>query len=152
MRLQNVRSLLSLSSSALRLALAAQQVRHERVDHVIPQLQAARYLPERADVEEAKRATLLACRLLGRLGMLNSCLTRSLVLGSLISDRPGVVINFGFRPNDTVTEGHAWISCGQQVLEFDVGATQNVSDYIIARRLPLQRPASEHSSNDRPHR
>lgn len=140
---RSLRHRIQLYSSALRLALAAQEVRKTRVDSVIPKLLTAPYLPNGADPAEAARAAGRACRLLGYLNLLNSCLTRSLVLGSLISDRPGVVIHIGFRPQETNTGGHAWISLDEQIFGFNDEEQNNFERYTIARSLPMQRPSGK---------
>lgn len=132
--------LIPLYLAALRLALGAQRVRRQRVDEVIPTLLRAGYLPQGSDSSTAARAASRASRLLGLFGQLDSCLIRSLVLGSLLSDRPGVLIHFGFRAGDRDTEGHAWISLNGRVLGFSDDEHSNPERYTIARSLPLQRP------------
>ena len=50
-------------------------------------------------------------------GGLNTCLVRSLVLGSLLAGRGEVVLNLGFRPGDQAEPdlaGHAWVTVGGQ--------------------------------------
>ncbi len=141
--------LLPLYLSALRVAVAAQQLRHVRVDEVIPRLLAADHLPRAVDSTLATRAASRASRLLGLLGQLDSCLVRSLVLGSLISDRPGVEIHFGFRPGEADTEGHAWVSLNGEVLGFSDDEQDNPRRYTIARSLPLQRPEPRHDRQGR---
>jgi hypothetical protein len=45
-------------------------------------------------------------------GGLDTCLTRSLVAGSLLAGRGEVVLQVGFRPGEAeqVVDGHAWIT------------------------------------------
>jgi len=128
--------------SALRLAVTAQRVRKTRVDALAPLLLAAGYLPSDVEPAAATRAAARASRLLGLLGGLDSCLVRSLVLASLLSDQPGVVVHFGFRPGDADTEGHAWVSLNDDVLGFAEDEHSNPERYTIAHSLPLQRPGA----------
>lgn len=130
--------------SALRLALVAQGVRRHRVDEIIPRLLGTGYLPRTVDSRTATRVAWRTSRLLGLFGGLDSCLVRSLVLGTLLSDRPGVFIHLGFRPGEADTEGHAWVSINDRVLGFSDDEQDNPQRYTIARSLPLQRPEPRH--------
>jgi hypothetical protein len=59
------------------------------------------------------RATHRAGRVVAAFRGLDTCLTRSLVLATLLSDRDGVRLHVGFRagPDDaSMPEGHAWIT------------------------------------------
>lgn len=50
-----------------------------------------------------------AGRLARRLGCLDSCLTRCLVAGSLLSRSCRVTLHLGFRAGETGVDGHAWL-------------------------------------------
>lgn len=141
----SLRQLILLHASALRLALAAQRVQKMRFDRVIPQLLAASHLPTDITPSTAIRVTARTCRLVGLLGMLNSCLIRSLVLGSLVSDRPGVKIHFGFRRRSADTEGHAWVSLDRLTLRFADDEQDNFEHYTIAQSFSMDRQANKPS-------
>jgi hypothetical protein len=58
-------------------------------------------------------ATHRAGRLVAAFGGLNTCLTRSLVLAALLSDREGVRLHVGFRTasdHASIPDGHAWVT------------------------------------------
>ncbi len=66
--------------------------------------------------KEARRVQVAAgraCSAYGRLfGGLDSCLTRSLVAGAMLSEAHDVVLHVGFRPgsDDVPVDGHAWLT------------------------------------------
>ena len=60
-------------------------------------------------------------RLLGRL---DSCLTRSLVAGALVADRPGVAVRIGVhRPRRTgdLLDAHGWLTLADRAVGEDAG-------------------------------
>jgi hypothetical protein len=106
---------------ALPIAGAAQQVRRSPLPEVIEKVRdrGRRYGVE--EPEEAMLAAQRACNRYGRwFGGLDTCLTRSLVAGSLLAATHEVVLNIGFRPTDVGAEavdGHAWLVVDGEVVE-----------------------------------
>jgi len=70
-----------------------------------------------------ERATLRAISRLGRCGLLNTCLTRSLVAGAMLSDARDVCLHVGFKvPHNSLDliDGHAWLTrSGVVVINMD---------------------------------
>lgn len=96
-------------------------------------------LPTGLSVEVAHCATRIACSISSRLGALNTCIPRSLVFGTLISDRPGVALHIGFRtPNPQsihAVDGHAWVSLnGNNVLD-----ERTDEDLVESTRIEIHR-------------
>lgn len=126
---------------ALRLAMKAQRVRSRALDEVAAEMASAGHLPCGVAVGEAVRAAGRACTRVRRWGRgLDSCLTRSLVAGTLLADRPEVFVHVGFRPTvaGTVAEGHAWVSVGGEV----VGVTtppDHAGPFVESLQLPMHR-------------
>jgi hypothetical protein len=77
-------------------------------------------LPRGLGPDAAHRATVRACRRAARwLGLRDTCLVRSLVVGALLSDRDDVHVHVGFAPGPAggrVLEGHAWVTVAGQVV------------------------------------
>lgn len=73
-------------------------------------------------------------------GGLDTCLTRSLVLGSMLAERGEVVLHIGFRPSggDRPVDGHAWVTLDGQPVGADAEAAgesySRVLDVVFARR------------------
>ncbi len=103
-----------------RLFLEAQCIRKSILDQTIARLQAKRHLPRHVSPIEAELATLRASPRMARwFAVCDTCLIRSLVLGTLLSDQEGVFLHIGFRQGIAQTEpveGHAWISFQGEVL------------------------------------
>ncbi len=117
-----------LFAHALRQGWRAQAIRRGvPLPALIDRLCAARGLPHRVDAGEGARATSRACSRLARyLGALDTCLIRSLVVGSLLADQEEVRLHIGLRreaDDEDPLAGHAWVSlAGRPVLpETDTG-------------------------------
>lgn len=109
-----------------------------------------RSLPRRVTPAAAERATARACGRLGRWsGARDSCLVRAMVLGTLLSDRPAVVLHVGFRPGDSPTAalgGHAWITLEGSVVPGPETALLDGESVTEAFTVSLRRPGVEHRS------
>ena len=109
---------------------------------ILTRLVSHRFLPRRFDPRRARCATARACRLLNRFQTLDaSCVVRSLVIGTILSDRRDVYLHIGFRPESELGKpvcGHAWITLdGVNISDPEtVGAND---DYIEAKRIPIRR-------------
>jgi len=68
-----------------------------------------RHHPKRRLLEAAVRANHRWCHWFGGI---DTCLTRSLVIGGMLAHRGGVVLSIGFGPgdDDSPLNGHAWIT------------------------------------------
>jgi hypothetical protein len=85
-----------------------------RLDEVLSTLLGRRHLPLQADPACARRAAVVACKVLARLRLgMDTCLTRSLVIAALLSDRPSLCLHLGFAPPAEAggaPMGHAWVT------------------------------------------
>jgi hypothetical protein len=84
-----------------------------------------RGLPLSVGEAEGHRAVERAASRLGRFGITDTCLIRSLALAALLSDRHSVQLHLGFRPNsspEAVLAGHAWVTLEGRAIPDD-GAT-----------------------------
>jgi hypothetical protein len=102
-----------LFARAFRLAGRAQRIRTVPIVDVVEDVVrrgggGRRYPPDRVAVA-AERATLRRRRWFDDL---DTCLTRSLVLGGMLAGSGKVVLNIGFRPDDggKTVDGHAWVT------------------------------------------
>lgn len=69
-------------------------------------------VPTKVRPLDVRCAATRATRCIGRLGGLDSCLTRSLVIARLLRDRDNVSLCLGFMPADDpgmAITGHAWV-------------------------------------------
>ena len=75
--------------------------------------------------ERALTAAQRAGRLLARLGLLDTCLTRCLVAGALLDRELQVRVELGFAPGPVPgrPEGHAWLSVGGRRFDSDSAGT-----------------------------
>lgn len=138
---------LSLFLRALRLARLAQQVSAEPVDLVAQRMLEQPRLPCHLPPGSAARAAGRASRWWSRLTTgLDSCLTRTLVTGVLLSDRPGVVLHVGFRPSEgrgAPHDGHAWLTLeGRELPEASTTAEPG-EPYTEVRAIRLARDGGE---------
>jgi hypothetical protein len=98
---------------ALVLARRAQRVRSTPVAEVVADIAHSRGA---AGLRPEDRVELAARRAVARwsrwFGGIDTCLTRSLVLGGMLAGRGEVVLNVGFRPGkeETAVDGHAWVT------------------------------------------
>jgi hypothetical protein len=72
-------------------------------------------------------------------GGVDSCLTRSLVLGALLAGRGEVALNIGFRPGDEEPsiDGHAWVTVDGQAIGSDGSLSQERYTRVI--EIPFAR-------------
>jgi hypothetical protein len=104
---------LALFARALPLASRAQRVQVRSFREVVASMSAPRpwirRLPLNRLVDAAARANAHWCSWFGGI---DSCLTRSLVIGAMLAGRDDVVLNIGFAPGagDSPLEGHAWVT------------------------------------------
>jgi len=115
-----------LAFQAMLPAWRSQQVRHRPVVDVIHDLLGSTWLP---------RAVL------ARFGGLDSCLTRALVLGALVSDQDDVVLHLGFRPSTQLRapiDGHAWLTVQNRNVSDDTALLCG-NPYTIATSIVMRR-------------
>lgn len=101
---------------AARLVWSARSLfKGEPVLTVLERLQRLSGASGELDPYRAHCATLRAARGLERLGLPNTCLLRSMVLGTLLAGHPDTLIHLGFelRPR---ARGHAWVSVNGRVI------------------------------------
>jgi hypothetical protein len=127
---------------ALRLSVKAQGVRRQPLLDVVSTLVSTRSLPRGVGAGEAARAAGRACSRVKRWGRgLDSCLTRSLVAGALLSDQPRVVLHVGFRGarTETLHEGHAWVTLGDRNVTAATDS-EHEGPFTEALQLAISRP------------
>lgn len=126
---------------ATQLALKAQQVRKLPIPDTFSRLTRTR-LPTGLAPGHAAMLTHKACAIIGRMGFLNTCIIKSLVLGSLLSDHENLEMRIGFKasskPTASTPEGHAWIVLkGQNVFDQEEG--NSLSEFTEVISIPLRR-------------
>ena len=127
---------------AMLLARRAQRVKSEPLKRVVAGMVRRQGFTASRSVG---RAALAAARATSRwsrwFGGLDSCLTRSLVLGAMLGDHGDVKLNIGFRSHDTddVVAGHAWISVDDR----PVGPDSELADDSYSRVLAVPFPGPE---------
>jgi hypothetical protein len=140
---------------SLHLSLIARAIRSQGLPEIVTLMTRSARLPSGIPPSEALDTARATCALLGRIGLTqNTCLTRSLVAGTLLSDREGVVLHVSYPvvQNGHVTEpGHAWLTMGARMLDqADVTAlAQEVTREAIA--IPMLRTRSMKAVS-KPHR
>jgi len=104
------------------LAGRAQRVRSEPVSAVVAEIArrggaGGDWTADRLELA-ARRAVAVWRRWLGGI---DTCLTRSLVLGGMLVGRGEVVLNIGFRPGeeDPALDGHAWVTVDDRAVGRD---------------------------------
>ena len=86
---------------------------------------------------EIRRLDLAATRAVSRwrrwFGGVDSCLTRSLVLGGLLAGRGAVSLNVGFRPGEEEPDidGHAWVTVDGRPIGSDGGLSRERYTRVI---------------------
>jgi hypothetical protein len=129
---------------ALRLGLTAQRITHGvPLEEVIETLLAKSRIPAGVDSQEAATAAARAGRRLEFLGRLNSCLIRTLIAGTLLSDRDDLTLRIGVQKDverrDKVG-GHAWLTLGTQILPHpDEALTPDGEPYLVMASFPMRR-------------
>jgi hypothetical protein len=92
------------------LLVKSQRVATEPVLTVWHRLAALRWPDRPFEAQPVQRSLLLACRIARRLGLLETCLVRSLVTARLLMGHPDVRLNIGMDTGASQTpQGHAWV-------------------------------------------
>jgi hypothetical protein len=127
-----------LAAEAMSLARKAQSVRTTALPQVVDRLQRRGWV----GTDDTARALVAATRAGSRgerwFGWLNTCLTRSLVAGSLLTRLCEVELHVGFRPGDgeEAVDGHAWLEVdGNPVGETAGGGDAQPYDSVV--RIPF---------------
>ena len=129
---------------ALPPARLAQRVKTTPLDRVVADMIVRRGVSGSHTVDGVARAAARATARWSRwFGGLDTCLTRSLVLGSMLKDREGVALVIGFRSDDNhdAVAGHAWVAVNGR----PVGPDSRLADDTYSRLLevPFSDPSSE---------
>jgi hypothetical protein len=98
---------------ALGLARFAQRASSVPLPQLVAEMSRRRHGFQHHSADRLGRATVRATARWARwFGGFDTCLVRSLVLGAMLADRPGVALNIGFKPGqDQLTvDGHAWVT------------------------------------------
>jgi GT2 family glycosyltransferase len=132
---------------AFRLARLAQGVRGQAsLPTLTATLASLPALPRRVEPDAAHRATVRACIRGARwLGFRDTCLVRSLVTASLLSDCAAVQLHVGFASpaaGERLLEGHAWVSVDGEVVG-GAATAMTVEGSITELVIPLRRDGDE---------
>lgn len=102
---------------ALRLGVHAQRIHSVPLHEVVELLLSLKFLQHTRYPEKALWASNAASRVLGRLGATDTCLTRALIMGALLTSELDTRLHIGFRHDADEGKGkrlfgHAWLSAG----------------------------------------
>jgi hypothetical protein len=141
---QGLAGQLYLFAHALRLSWRAQKLkRGVPLAQLVEQLTASSFLPRRVDPANAWRSTVRSSRRLKTyLNGLDTCLVRSLVVGTLLSDQPKVFLHIGARISDEnrdPLQGHSWVSLDERVIPDGSDRHESGEAYREILALPLAR-------------
>jgi hypothetical protein len=129
---------------AVPLAARAGRIRRRPLSEVSSHLLRRRGLPRSTEPAAAAQAAARACARVARwLGGIDTCLTRSLVAGALLSDRDGVVLHVGFRRAAGISapvDGHAWLTVDGRTIPTAEAADAHVEPYVETLTLTMRRP------------
>ena len=126
---------------AVSLARRAQMVKSCPLDQVVAGMTLRYGVSTSHSVDRVAQAAARATTRWSRwFGGLDSCLTRSLVLGSMLCNRGNVELNIGFRSDDNhdAVSGHAWISVDGRPVGPDSGLADDT--YSRLREVPFSGP------------
>lgn len=135
---------MALLGAALRLHRLAQALRRETsLADVCRSLLETTGLPTAVEPAAALWAAGWAARLGRRLGgWLDTCLLRSLVAGTLLADRPGVVLRVGVRRSASAAarlRAHAWLTVdGETLAAAPTDPPESFHELLV---IPLERGA-----------
>jgi hypothetical protein len=136
---------LLLFTLALPITWKARQIRSRSIEEVTAELSRWPGLLKQVDVGRAQCAAARACRILSRwTGTLDTCLTRSLVAGTLLADRTGVELHIGFKApegEDAVFDGHAWITVEGKCANEGCDSETQEDLFINVVSIPMSRAA-----------
>lgn len=128
----------------MRLARTAQRVKSSPIPDVVGVISrqggGGRDYPVRRVELATKRAISRWRRWFGGV---DSCLTRSLVMGGLLAGRGDVTLNIGFRPGEEepVLDGHAWVTIDGRPTGADGGLAKE--RYTRVLTVPFSRALGE---------
>jgi hypothetical protein len=129
---------------ALPLARAAQSVQTEPLPAAVDQVCGKVSGAGVGVPHDAVRASQRACgRYVRWFGGLDTCLTRALVAGALLSGTREVVLHVGFRPTQVgaaAVDGHAWLVVDGEVVELTGLDHRHEEPYSSTLQLPMRRP------------
>jgi len=129
---------------AMRLARTAQRVRSSPIPDVVELISrrggGGGDHPVRRVEQATKRGIVRWHRWFGGI---DSCLTRSLVLGGLLAGRGEVALNIGFRPgeDEPALDGHAWVTIDGHPVGADGGLAKE--RYTRVLTVPFLRASGE---------
>ena len=129
----------------LRFAWSAREVEDTSVREVLDRLSDLRVQVPPIPPTRAQLMTTRLLALAARFGLVrNSCLTRSLILGSLLArSAPGseVLVVIGFRAHKTThhaaADGHAWVTVDGVPYESSPIEPIHLADCVAVQRLPV---------------
>ena len=102
-----------LLTATLYLVIKAQAVKQQGILRTWDDLKALKWPDSHFQPADIHKAVLFVCSLAGKLGLLNSCLVRSLVAGRLLANHSDVRLLIGINtaaPNHAPQPtGHAWV-------------------------------------------
>jgi hypothetical protein len=128
---------------ALPVARAAQCVRSEPLPKAVDRVCATVGGAAVGDLDQAVSASRRACGRYARwFGGLDTCLTRSLVAGALLSASREVVLHIGFRPTEVgadAVDGHAWLVVDGETVELTGLDHRHEEPYSSSLQLPMGR-------------
>ena len=129
---------------AIPLARRAQRVKSEPLNQAVIEMSRRNGVAVSHPIDRVAQAAARATSRWARwFGGLDSCLTRSLVLGAMLRDRGKVELNIGFRSDENfdAVAGHAWISVDGR----PVGPDSELADDTYSRVLEVPFSSSEQS-------
>lgn len=94
-------------------------------------------IPSGVELRDLRCAVWRASRYAGRLGGLDSCVTRSLVMARLLLSRGNVAISIGFRTTAGAVEGHAWVCVDDRNVS-DPDPVSVADEFLETHRLELR--------------
>ena len=121
-----------LPPAAILLLIKSQAVKKTTLPDVLRTINETRWPDKRFAVEEVQKTVGLVCRIAGRLGLLNSCIVRTLMTARLLKGRSGLMLHIGVHKVPSVHHqgiGHAWVELeGKNVSDFpwEVSYTRDV--------------------------
>jgi len=127
---------------AFRIAMKAQTVGSKPLPSVVDALMLLKGIPRCSSLERATGAAVRAGNRTRRwFGKIDTCLTRSLVAGRLLTACGAVVLHVGFRPGEVsgLADGHAWLTVGEQKIEMTSQLVADKGEFTTTLALPFVR-------------
>lgn len=147
--------MLLLALPAIPLALRANRTTQgEPIDQTLEALVSfPLLLPKNLAADRARSVVRIACGISGRVGGLNTCLTRSLVLATILKHQPNVLLNVGFRTprnNSEMAEGHAWVTLAGDNISDDIPEhIRDHDNHVIAHSFSISQCPHNQTSSQR---